>query len=132
VGGQHHDGPSHQLHWTDDMGIIVSERIRTAQRVSPRERLDRLAVVTADSRTETLQFLAGYDPGTFDAVLNAVEPCDEDGAPDVAEDSVLFCALNAGKRSGSFSAMGSAGSTFATTATTWLMAVSRSSTPTLA
>jgi hypothetical protein len=70
------------------MRTIVSERARAVQRISPRERLDRLATVTTDGKTEALQFLAGYDPGTFDAILDAVEPCD----PDAAEDSAPFCA----------------------------------------
>jgi hypothetical protein len=74
------------------MGIIVSERERAAQQISPRERLDRLAAVAADRRTEALQFLAGYDPGTFDAILDAVEPCDTGGDPDAAGDLVPFCA----------------------------------------
>lgn len=79
------------------MGIIVSERIRDAQRISPRERLDRLAAVGADRRTEALQLLAGYDPQTFDVILDAVEPC----VPDAAEDSVPFC-VRCGQETGIF------------------------------
>jgi hypothetical protein len=73
------------------MGIIVSKCIRDAQQISPRERLHRLAAVTADRRTEALQFLAGYDPGTFDAILDAVELGGEDGDLGAAENSVPFC-----------------------------------------
>jgi hypothetical protein len=51
------------------LGIIVPEREWAVQRISSRERLDRLAAVSADRRIEALQFLAGYDLGTFDAIL---------------------------------------------------------------
>jgi hypothetical protein len=39
--------------------------------------------------SEALQFLAGFDPCTFDAILDAVEPCGENGNPE--GDSVPYC-----------------------------------------
>jgi hypothetical protein len=80
------------------MRIIVSQPDPTApstgkQGISPRERLDRLASVGADRMAAAMTFLAGYDAGTFDAILDAVEPCDENGDPDAGEDAEPFCSL---------------------------------------
>jgi hypothetical protein len=62
------------------------------QGISPQERLDRLASVDADRMAAALTFLAGYDTGTFDAILDAVEPCDADPDPDAGEDAEPCCA----------------------------------------
>ena len=45
------------------------------------ERLERLRLLDIEQLTMTLAFLAGYRPAVFDAVLDAMEPCEGDGRP---------------------------------------------------
>lgn len=47
-----------------------------------RQRLSQLAALGPDRLTAALTFLAGYDPLVFDAVLDATEPCADDGRHD--------------------------------------------------
>jgi hypothetical protein len=46
-----------------------------AQRIQARERMDRLRAFSPDQMAAGLIWLLGYDQWTFDAVLDAVEPC---------------------------------------------------------
>jgi len=73
------------------MAAIFSQNGPGAQRIRPQERLERLASVTPERKAEALQFLAGFDPGTFDAVLDAVEPVDDNDDPDASEEAEPFC-----------------------------------------
>lgn len=73
------------------MTVIFTEQGNAAQEISARQRLDRLAAADAGRMIAALQFLAGYDPGTFDAILDAVEPWDDSGVPDAGEDAEPYC-----------------------------------------
>ena len=71
------------------MGLSLTQRAQDAQPIGPRERLERLTGFTASQLAAGLTWLAGYDPRTFDAVLDAVEPgTDQDGG----DDPEPFCA----------------------------------------
>ena len=58
------------------MGPSLSQHGQDAQRI------ERLRSFSAEQMAVGLIWLSGYDPGTFDAVLDAAEPClgDEDNA----------------------------------------------------
>ena len=62
------------------MGLSLSQRDHDAQQIQARERMDRLRAFSPDQMAAGLIWLLGYDQRTFDAVLDAVEPCvgDED------------------------------------------------------
>ena len=60
--------------------------------MDPRERLDRLRMFSPDQLTAGLTWLAGYDPKTFDVVLDAVEPCTDDEARETRDEAEPFCA----------------------------------------
>jgi hypothetical protein len=80
------------------MKPILSDHVPAAQPVdqqgaAARERLDRLRFLLPEQMADGLTWLAGYDPEVFDAVLDAVEPCDEGGDPDAGEDAEPFCVL---------------------------------------
>jgi hypothetical protein len=60
---------------------------------SPQERAERLTTLSPRRQTEALLFLSGYAPAVFDAALDAVEPCDETGAPEAGEEAEPSCAV---------------------------------------
>ena len=56
------------------------------------DRMDRLAATTAEQMAFALAFLIGFAPETFDAALDAAEPCSEDLiGPDEAEPRCAQC-----------------------------------------
>lgn len=56
------------------------------------DRLDRLATLTAEQMAFSLSFLIGFAPETFDAILDAAEPCSGDlVGPDEAEPVCARC-----------------------------------------
>lgn len=54
------------------MGLSLSEREQD------RQRMERLGAFSPEQLATGLIWLSGYDPRTFDAVLNAAEPCPGD------------------------------------------------------
>jgi hypothetical protein len=71
------------------MGLSLTQRAQDAQPVRPDERLERLTGFTASQLTAGMIWLAGYDPRTFDVVLDAVEP---GPGLDDSDDPEPFCA----------------------------------------
>ena len=71
------------------MGLSLTQRAQDAQPIGPRERLERLTGFTASQLAAGMTWLAGYDPRTFDAVLDAVEP---GPGLDDSDDPEPFCA----------------------------------------
>jgi hypothetical protein len=57
------------------VGLSLSQRDHDAQQIQARERMDRLRACSSDQLAAGLIWLLGYDQPTFDAVLDAVEPC---------------------------------------------------------
>jgi hypothetical protein len=58
----------------------------------PQDRMDRLATLTAERMSFALSFLIGFAPETFDAILDAAEPCSGDlVGPDEAEPRCAQC-----------------------------------------
>jgi hypothetical protein len=56
------------------------------------DRMDRLASITAEQMAFAMSFLAGFTPETFDAILDAAEPCSSDLlGPDEAEPRCAEC-----------------------------------------
>ena len=54
--------------------------------------MSRLAGITAEQMACALAFLSGFDPETFDAILDAAEPCSGDlVGPDEAEPWCAEC-----------------------------------------
>jgi hypothetical protein len=84
------------------MRLIIPERPRSARplpasspeesRAKDRERLARLAALDPEQPHMALAFLTGYHPAVFDAILDVVEPCGEDGTQDEPADQEPFCA----------------------------------------
>jgi hypothetical protein len=74
------------------MRSIFSQPGNAALEFSPQERVERLGAVSPRQQTQALLFLSGYAPAVFDAVLDAVEPCDENDNPDAGQDAEPFCA----------------------------------------
>jgi hypothetical protein len=63
----------------------------------PQDRMDRLASVTAGQMAVALAFLGGFDPETFDAILDAAEPSSGDlVGPDEAEPRCAECNASIG------------------------------------
>jgi hypothetical protein len=63
----------------------------------PQDRADRLASVTAEQMAFALAFLSGFAPATFDAILDAAEPCSGDlTGPDEAEPCCAQCGASIG------------------------------------
>jgi hypothetical protein len=60
------------------VGLSLYQRDHDAQQIQARERMDRLWTCSPDQMAAGLIWLLGYDQRTFDAVLDAVEPCAED------------------------------------------------------
>lgn len=60
------------------MGLSLSQHDQDAQRIQKRQRMERLRTFSPEQMATALIWLSGYDPGTFDAVLDAAEPCLED------------------------------------------------------
>jgi hypothetical protein len=73
------------------MTRIFSQPGAGAQPITPQERIDRIAATSAEQRVQALRYLAGYDPRTLDAILDAVEPFDENEDPEAGEDAEPFC-----------------------------------------
>jgi hypothetical protein len=69
----------------------VSATARSAAK--DRQREARLAAIDTQQLSLALFFIAGFSPVVFDAALDAVEPCDADGAPDRGEDLEPYCTL---------------------------------------
>jgi hypothetical protein len=63
------------------VGLSLSQHDREAQQIQARERMERLRAFSPDQMAAGLIWLLGYDQRTFDAVLDAVEPCAGDEAP---------------------------------------------------
>jgi hypothetical protein len=61
------------------VGLSLSQHDQDAQPVQ-RHRMERLRTFSPEQMAAGLIWLSGYDPRTFDAVLDAAEPCpgDED------------------------------------------------------
>ena len=57
------------------MGLSLSQRDRDTHQIEARKRMERLRAFNPDQMAVALIWLSGYDPLTFDAVLDAVEPC---------------------------------------------------------
>jgi hypothetical protein len=71
------------------MGLSLTQRAQDAQPIEPPERAERLTGFTASQLAAGMIWLAGYDPRTFDAVLDAVEP---GPGPNDGDDPEPFCA----------------------------------------
>jgi hypothetical protein len=61
------------------------------RRARARADVARLAVLDPEQLPLALAFLSGYYPAVFDAVLEAVEPCDGPGAEDETPGREPFC-----------------------------------------
>jgi hypothetical protein len=61
------------------------------RRARARQDLARVAALDHEQLPLALTFLAGYQPRIFDAVLEAVEPCDGLGAKDETPGREPFC-----------------------------------------
>jgi hypothetical protein len=61
------------------------------RRAESRDRLARLAALDPEQPSMALAFLSSYHPRAFDAILDAVEPCTEDGAGDNTLGREPFC-----------------------------------------
>ena len=66
------------------------EEIRPPSDAEGQERLERLRLLDIEQLSMTLAFLAGYRPAVFDAVLDAVEPCEDDGCA-LGEEPEPYC-----------------------------------------
>jgi hypothetical protein len=62
------------------VGLSLSQRDQEAHQIEARQRVERLRAFSPDQMAVGLIWLSGYDPCTFDAVLDAVASCagDED------------------------------------------------------
>lgn len=69
----------------------VSATARSAAK--DRERDARLGAIDTDQLSLALSFIAGFSPVVLDATLDAVEPCEADGAPARGEDPEPYCTL---------------------------------------
>jgi hypothetical protein len=75
------------------MSTTIPQQGQAALAITPQERIDRLAMVSAEQMAAALKILAGYDPAALDFVLDAAEPCDEDGDPDASDEAEPHCAV---------------------------------------
>jgi hypothetical protein len=82
---------------------IFSQYRRPSLDFGPDSRLERLDIVSTEHHKEALQFLSGFDPETFDTVLDAVEPCEENNGSGAERDSEPFCTV-CGELAGFFEA----------------------------
>jgi hypothetical protein len=87
------------------MRSIFSHPGHASLEFSPQERVERLRAASPEQQAQALLFLSGYAPAVFDAVLDAVEPGDENDDPDAGEESEPFCAA-CGERIGIFLRLG--------------------------
>jgi hypothetical protein len=61
------------------------------------DRMDRLAATSAEEMAFALAFLIGFAPETFDAILDAAEPCSDDlVGPDEVEPRCAECGARIG------------------------------------
>lgn len=75
------------------------------RRVQALKRVARLAALDPEQPWMALAFLSGYHPRVFDAILDAVEPCADDGIGDDTQGQEPFC-LKCGAPVGIFLAHG--------------------------
>jgi hypothetical protein len=79
---------------------IINPRDFVAQPVpvdGPQDRMERLVSLNAEQMTFALAFLIGFAPETFDAILDAAEPCSGDlVGPDEAEPRCAKCGARVG------------------------------------
>jgi hypothetical protein len=61
--------------------LSLYQREHDAQQIEAQERMERLRTFSPDQMAAGLIWLLGYDLRTFDAVLDAAEPCMEDEDP---------------------------------------------------
>ncbi len=73
------------------MSVSLTQHARAVYPIGPQERLERLGACTPEQITAGLIWLSGYDPGTFDAVLEAIET--RSGDPDANDEPAPYCAL---------------------------------------
>jgi hypothetical protein len=66
------------------MGLSLTQPARATQEITAEDRMERLGGLAPSQLTEALMWLSGYAPATFDAVIDAVEPCPGDGTDDPA------------------------------------------------
>jgi hypothetical protein len=63
----------------------------------PQDRMNRLAATSAEQMAFAMAFLIGFDPETFDAILDAADPCSDDLlGPDEAEPTCALCGATIG------------------------------------
>jgi hypothetical protein len=60
------------------MSTSLSNTGPSAHAFEARKRLERLSAYSPDQLTDAMMWLAGCDPGTFEAVLDAAEMCTGD------------------------------------------------------
>lgn len=75
------------------MNTTITHDTRTAHADDGDDRLERLKGFNTDRMAAALTFLAGYDPGTFDTVIEAAEDLDTDIEPDPNADPIPYCSL---------------------------------------
>jgi hypothetical protein len=69
--------------------------VTSLPKTATRQRLDRLSALTPEQLDDGLRWLASYVPGTFDAVMNAVDPFPFD-QPDDPEPVCATCGATIG------------------------------------
>jgi hypothetical protein len=74
------------------MGLSLTQRTPDAHATESRDRLERLTGYTASQLAAGMIWLSGYDPRTFDAVLDAVATCAGARALDGTDDPEPICA----------------------------------------
>ncbi len=67
------------------MGPSLSQHDQNARQIEALERMERLRAFSPDQMAAGLTWLLGYDQRTFDAVLDAAEPCAGDEDPPGSE-----------------------------------------------
>lgn len=65
------------------MRTVLTQPGRVAQEIREQERVERLEGADPVRMQEALAFLIGYDGGTFDAIMDAVDPAPDDGDRDL-------------------------------------------------
>jgi len=70
------------------VGSIVTQQRRSVRETAKARRIERLRGLDAERLFMSLEFLAGFRPAVFDAVLDASEPGDE---PDPGLEPEPFC-----------------------------------------
>lgn len=73
------------------MGTSLTHPTQSAHATEPQEQLQRLRELTSEQMTAGLIWLSGYASAVFEAVLDAVQPCAGDPAPDGNSEPGPFC-----------------------------------------